>query len=189
MTPHCIRRLSVPGRGVHAACACDEARAFEPASGPGPVRRLKRDESRAPAAESRAAHGARSARRGIRRNLRAHKDVWIFTPTFVLVLELARSRTRTRTRTRTIGGAASDSWSRFMRKSERRGLTLQNRGAVLPAPISAAAAGIQRSFSTREAPPPRRRLGLASSIGGANRRSRGGCRCVCNRTRQRCGLR
>jgi hypothetical protein len=40
--------------GVHAACACDDARAFEPASRPWPVRQLKRDESRAPAAEWRA---------------------------------------------------------------------------------------------------------------------------------------
>jgi hypothetical protein len=30
------------GRGVHAACACDGARAFEPARGSGPVRHVNR---------------------------------------------------------------------------------------------------------------------------------------------------
>jgi hypothetical protein len=46
------------------------------------------------------------------RNIRADKDIRIFTPAFVLVLvlvlESAGSRTRTRTRTRTIRGDALD---------------------------------------------------------------------------------
>jgi hypothetical protein len=51
------------------------------------IRPFLRDKSLAPAAEWRAAHGERIARRGIRRNIRTHKDVRIFTQAFVLVLE------------------------------------------------------------------------------------------------------